>query len=99
MFKTNEIIRRWHIAGFFWIVIVGSLLHFTYEWSGKSTLVGYFSPVNESLWEHLKLGYFSLSFFILIELGIKKQDRAVLSSQSCRDHSYEYINCTISLYV
>ncbi|NLY67545.1 MAG: hypothetical protein GX069_08285 [Tissierellia bacterium] len=70
MFKTNEIIRRWHIAGFFWIVIVGSLLHFTYEWSGKSTLVGYFSPVNESLWEHLKLGYFSLSFFILIEYWV-----------------------------
>ncbi len=70
MFKTNEIIRRWHMVGFFWIVIVGSLLHFTYEWSGKSTLVGFFSPVNESLWEHLKLGYFSLSLFILIEYWV-----------------------------
>lgn len=44
-----------------------SILHFTYEWSGNSKIVGYFSPVNESLWEHLKLGYFSLTFFILIE--------------------------------
>ena len=26
-----------------------------------------FSPVNESLWEHLKLGYWALTFFMLIE--------------------------------
>lgn len=70
MFKTYGIIKKWHIAGFFWIVIVGSLLHFTYEWSGNSRIVGYFSPVNESLWEHLKLGYFSLTFFTLIEFWV-----------------------------
>ena len=67
MFKTNTTLRKWHLIGFFWIVIVGSLLHFTYEWSGKSTIVGYFSPVNETVWEHLKLGYFSLTFFMLID--------------------------------
>ena len=67
MFKSNSIIRRWHIAGFFWIIIVGSLLHFTYEWSNYSKIVGYFSSVNESIWEHLKLGYFSLTFFMLAE--------------------------------
>lgn len=67
MFKTYSLIKKWHVIGFFWIVIVGSLLHFTYEWSGNSKIVGYFSPVNESLWEHLKLGYFSLTFFILVE--------------------------------
>lgn len=77
MFKTNEIIRKWHIGGFFWIVIVGSLLHFTYEWSGKSTIVGLFSPVNESLWEHLKLGYFSLTFFILIEYWVLRNKTEV----------------------
>lgn len=60
-------IMRWEIAGFFWIVIVGSLLHFTYEWSGESPIVGAFSPVNESVWEHLKLGYFALLFFMIIE--------------------------------
>lgn len=67
MFRNNTIIRRWHIVGFFWIIIVGSLLHFTYKWSNYSTFVGYFSSVNESIWEHLKLGYFSLTFFMLVE--------------------------------
>lgn len=77
MFKTNELIRRWHIIGFFWIVIVGSLLHFTYEWSGKSLIVGLFSPVNESLWEHLKLGYFSLTLFILVEFWVLRNKTQV----------------------
>lgn len=67
MFKSESTINKWHIAGFFWIVIVGSLLHFVYEWSGESSIVASFSPINESVWEHLKLGYFSLTFFIIVE--------------------------------
>lgn len=70
MFRTNLTLRKWHIIGFFWIVIVGSLLHFTYEWSGRATIVGFFSSVNESLWEHLKLGYFSLTFFMLLDYWV-----------------------------
>jgi len=70
MFRTNTTLRKWHVIGFFWIVIVGSLLHFTYEWSGKAPIVGYFSPVNESVWEHLKLGYFSLTFFMMIDYWV-----------------------------
>jgi hypothetical protein len=30
-------------------------MHFIYEWSGNSLIVGVFAPVNESIWEHLKL--------------------------------------------
>jgi len=70
VFRTNTTLKKWHVIGFFWIVIVGSLLHFTYEWSGKSTFVGYFSAVNETVWEHLKLGYFSLTFFMLIDYWV-----------------------------
>lgn len=48
---------------FWWLVLaetiaistIGSLLHFTYGWSGKKKLVGVFSAVNESTWEHVKL--------------------------------------------
>lgn len=72
MYKFKSQIDKWHIAGFFWIVTIGSLLHFTYEWSGNSNIVGIFSPINESVWEHLKLGYFSLTFFILLEYWFLK---------------------------
>lgn len=47
-------IKKWEIMGIYWIVIVGSLLHFTYDWSNKSSIVALFSSVNESVWERLK---------------------------------------------
>ncbi len=37
------------------IVILGTLFHFAFEFSGRSTIIGAFTPVNESIWEHLKL--------------------------------------------
>jgi len=39
------------------VISVGSLLHFFWEWSGRSTFVAVFAAVNESTWEHLKLAF------------------------------------------
>lgn len=36
-------------------VILGTLFHFAFDHSGGNTVVGAFTPVNESIWEHLKL--------------------------------------------
>ena len=38
------------------ICLVGSLLHFTYELSHHNKFVAIFSAVNESTWEHIKIG-------------------------------------------
>jgi hypothetical protein len=45
----------------FWIGIVlicgiGTLLHFTYELSEHNKMIAVFSAVNESTWEHVKIG-------------------------------------------
>lgn len=48
-------------------VILGTLLHFTYEWSGKNDFVALFSAVNESTWEHLKLLFVPMFLFGLLE--------------------------------
>ena len=40
------------------ISVLGTLLHFTYNWFGNNPVIGVFSAVNESTWEHLKLLYF-----------------------------------------
>ena len=37
------------------IIILGVLLHFAYEWSGNNNIVGLVTPVNESVWEHMKI--------------------------------------------
>ena len=40
--------------------IIGVLMHYAYEFSGKSAWVSLISPINESTWEHLKLLFFPL---------------------------------------
>lgn len=58
----------WEIGGFFFIGLVGASLHFTYELSDfSSNIVAYFSAVNESTWEHLKMAFFPGLVFALIE--------------------------------
>lgn len=56
----KEKIKRFHIISFILVSILGTLLHFTYEWSGENDFVGFFSAVNESTWEHLKLIFFPM---------------------------------------
>ena len=38
------------------IALVGTILHFTYELSHHNKVVAIFSAVNESTWEHIKIG-------------------------------------------
>lgn len=56
-----------HIIGIIFTIVVGSLLHFVWEWSGQSNLTAIFSAVNESTWEHLKLLFFPFITFAIIE--------------------------------
>lgn len=60
-------ILYWQIAAILFTWILGTVLHFTYEWSGENNVVGIFSAVNESTWEHLKLSFFPMFLFSIIE--------------------------------
>lgn len=53
-------IKTWQIITVIICIILGILLHFTYEWSGENIIVGLFSAVNESTWEHLKLTFYPM---------------------------------------
>ncbi len=55
------------IIAFLIIGVAGSLVHFVYKWSGENTIIGYFFPVNESTWEHLKLLFFPTVVFSAVE--------------------------------
>lgn len=48
-------LKEKHIFLFLFTIFFGTLLHYTYKWSGYQSWVGLFSAVNESTWEHLKL--------------------------------------------
>ena len=47
--------KKLFIWGFLFVSVIGSLLHFVYEWSGNNSIVRLFAPWNESTWEHMKL--------------------------------------------
>ena len=57
----------WQFGGFVFAAVGGTLLHFLYGWAGESALIAPFSAVNESTWEHMKLLFFPLFIFALIQ--------------------------------
>ncbi len=48
------------------IGLLGSILHFAYEWSGRKKIVALFSAVNESVWEHIKIALVPTIIFCAI---------------------------------
>lgn len=62
-----SILKQWRFVGIITIISLGFLLHYIYFWTGTSKIVGLFVPVNESVWEHLKLGYWSVVLFSIAE--------------------------------
>lgn len=56
-----------NLFGFVFTVLFGSATHFFYDWSGKNPWVGLISPVNESVWEHMKLLTTPMILFTIFE--------------------------------
>lgn len=57
----------WQIAGFVFTAAVGTFLHFLFDLTGGSAVAALFSAVNESIWEHLKLLFYPMVVFAIIE--------------------------------
>ena len=65
----------WQAAGFALVTFGGTILHFLYDWTGGSILVAPFSGVNESTWEHMKLLFWPMFLFALVQrLFFKDQE-------------------------
>ncbi len=64
---VKKSILRWELGGIAFIIVLGSLLHFAFEWSGEATPVAWIAAVNESVWEHLKLGFWPALVYAAIE--------------------------------
>jgi hypothetical protein len=57
----------WQAGGFAFVSLLGSILHCVYGWTNESVLVAPFSAINESTWEHMKLIYFPMLSYALIQ--------------------------------
>lgn len=64
---TKRDLSLWQFAGYAVTALGGTLLHFLYDWTNQNILIAPFSGVNESTWEHMKLLFFSLFIFALIQ--------------------------------
>lgn len=53
-------LKRSMLIGSAAVILLGTLFHFVYDWSGNRMLIGLFFPVNESTWEHMKLAFFPM---------------------------------------
>ena len=67
-------VLKWELWGIGFIFALGALVHFAYELSGESRYVALLAPVNESVWEHLKLHYVPLLLWAAIEYKFIRND-------------------------
>ena len=65
----------WLLAGFALTTLGGTILHFLYDWTGECILIAPFSGVNESTWEHMKLLFWPLFLFALIQRLYYKEQK------------------------
>ncbi len=57
----------WQLMGFAVTSLGGTLLHFLYGWLGEAAWVAPFSGVNESTWEHMKLLFWPMFIFAIVQ--------------------------------
>lgn len=76
-------LKHYMVLGTLFVLIAGTLAHFVYHFSQNNPLVGLFVPVNESIWEHMKLLFFPMFLFSLF-LALKlHQKNACLIPSLC----------------
>ncbi|MDE5649245.1 MAG: hypothetical protein K2I33_05015, partial [Oscillospiraceae bacterium] len=63
------------LIGFIFTVVIGSLMHFVYEWTGENSVVSIIAPVNESTWEHLKLLFYPSALFSVAAYLLTKTEK------------------------
>lgn len=56
-------LKHYTIKGIIFVLITGTISHFIYDWSGNNFLLGFLFPVNESVWEHMKICFFPMLFY------------------------------------
>lgn len=66
-FRDRGQLVLWETAGGIFIITLGSLSHFLFDWVGQWRPLAPFIPVNESPWEHLKMLFWPGAMFYGIQ--------------------------------
>ena len=57
----------WQLMGFALTSLGGTILHFLYDWLGEANCIAPLSGVNESTWEHMKLLFWPMFMFAILQ--------------------------------
>lgn len=76
-------LKSYIIAGIIFVLTAGTLSHFLYGWTGNNFIIGFFAPVSESVWEHMKLVFFPMLFYSLFAVIKLKGDYPCVASSLC----------------
>ena len=60
-------IGLFELWGFAVTALGGTLLHFLYDWLGEAAWIAPFSGVNESTWEHMKLLFWPMFLYAIVQ--------------------------------
>ena len=65
--KARENLWWWSVGGVLTVAVLGTILHFLYDWTGESGVVKPFSAIDESTWQHMKIMYFPMLIFGVVQ--------------------------------
>ena len=76
-------LKLYMISGAVFVSILGTLLHFAYNIFGQNAIVGLFTPINESTWEHMKLVFFPMIIcYIYFNIRLKSEFPCINSAMA-----------------
>ena len=81
-------ILKWELMGFLFTVFFGTIYHFFYEIIGFMYTLAWLFPVNESPWEHLKLFFYPMFFWTMIQYAFSTRYKYLSPSGSDGVNNY-----------
>ena len=72
----------WDLAGIPVVVVGGILLHFCFAWGGSRPVLAVFCPINESVWEHLKMAYWPVVLLTGVQLAVTEASPTLLAARA-----------------
>ena len=76
-------LKKYTIIGIIFVLLKGTLDHFLYDWSGHNDIVGLFTPINESTWEHMKLLFYPMLLYSLFLIFKFRKTYSCITSSLC----------------
>lgn len=75
-----QLLKRYILIGIIFVLMTGTLSHFVYNLSGRNNFIGFFFPINESTWEHMKLIYFPMTLYALFVIPKLRNEYPCITS-------------------